>query len=61
MDTNGDKCLSLEEFKAGQKQPAKPAKPAKSAKKAAQKKFQPKPLELAPNTTKSATAGAWGG
>jgi len=39
MDTNGDKTLSLEEFKAGQKPPVKPAK------KAAGKKFQRKAVE----------------
>jgi hypothetical protein len=38
MDTNGDKTLSLVEFKAGQKKPAKPAKPAG-------KKSQPQPVE----------------
>ncbi len=38
---NGDKCLSLDEFKAGQKSPVKPAK------KAAGKTFQPKQVESA--------------
>jgi len=41
MDTDGDKCLSLDEFKAGQKQPPK------AAKKPAGKKPQPKPVESA--------------
>jgi hypothetical protein len=43
MDTDGDKCLCLDEFRAGQKKPAKPAKPAK----AAGKKSQPKPVKSA--------------
>ena len=41
METNGDKCLSLAEFKAGQKPPVK------LGNKAAGKKFQRKQAESA--------------